>query len=74
MIIFWTYWLICTVAAFDKLEEYLSKFEDGPLFLGHEFSLVGFSPLNLMHAEFVPYKINYPCIVLFKSKKLIYER
>lgn len=58
--------MVSPVAALDKLEEYLSKFEDGPFFLGHEFSLVCFSfgylfyfifLLFSSHAEFVPYKI-----------------
>ncbi|KAF3331676.1 protein IN2-1 B-like protein [Carex littledalei] len=42
------------VAGLDKLEEYLSKFEDGPFFLGHEFSLV-----DITYAPFVEsrYKI-----------------
>jgi glutathione S-transferase len=36
------------VAALDKLEESLSKFEDGPFFLGHDFSLV-----DIAYAPFV---------------------
>ncbi|KAJ4816856.1 Glutathione S-transferase [Rhynchospora pubera] len=36
------------VAAFDKLEEFLIKFEDGPFFLGRDFSLV-----DVAYAPFV---------------------
>ncbi|KAJ4793043.1 Glutathione S-transferase [Rhynchospora pubera] len=37
-----------TIAAIDKLEEHLSKFEDGPFFLGQDFSLV-----DIAYAPFV---------------------
>jgi glutathione S-transferase len=36
------------VSALDKLEEYLSKFDDGPFFLGRDFSLV-----DIAYAPFI---------------------